>query len=274
MKKLIQSVKLLFYNISINIFDLIYMIFPSPAFYLPSLVLAKDSSQEGDPMDIDSSSNEGDPMEEDSEEYSSDEESVDDSNQPPENRLDSILSDYTRLINAKDLSNKDNQRNALRELEEKHPKELKGTESVEEFIDNVEKKLDSKFTDIQNEVKNFLNEKEEPKDSEQIEDPNEVTDEIRKTIAKNNPELTEAEIEKMIELINEKDEKKDNDDDDDDSKGGGPSSSGGNSSSGGPSTEGPSAGSSSHSKVSSNIDYVLEKASCEITSTLDMIGDD
>jgi hypothetical protein len=74
--------------------------------------------------------------------------------------------------------------------------------------------------------------------------------------------------------MKEKDRKKKDNDDNDDSDKGGPSSVGGPPSSEGPSTEGPSVGSSSHSKLSSAIDYVLEKDSCETSSILDIIGDD
>ena len=107
--------------------------------------------------------------------------------------------------------------------------------------------------------------------------------EIMDNIRKEKPGLSDSEVEAILASMKEnntkkKDKDKD-DDDDDDSKGGGDSASGlggstsgpsggsssaGPSASGGSSSAGPSGGSSS--KVSSPLDYVLEKESIEMPS--------
>ena len=98
--------------------------------------------------------------------------------------------------------------------------------------------------------------------------------EIMDNIRKEKPGLSDSEVEAILASMKEnntkkKDKDKD-DDDDDDSKGGGDSASGlgGSTSgpSGGSSSAGPSASGGSSSKVSSPLDYVLEKESTEMPS--------
>lgn len=98
--------------------------------------------------------------------------------------------------------------------------------------------------------------------------------EIMDNIRKEKPGLSDSEVEAILASMKEnntkkKDKDKD-DDDDDDSKGGGESASGlgGSTSgpSGGSSSAGPSASGGSSSKVSSPLEYVLEKESIEMPS--------
>ena len=117
--------KLRFDFINIFIFDLVFNIFPLPAFYFPSVLLTNNSSEEG---------GSGNSSEEDL-----------------EKKLDSILSDREKLIRATKNANSEDQKKALEDLQKKYPKELQGTETKDDFLDNVDKKLESKTEKLKHE---------------------------------------------------------------------------------------------------------------------------
>ena len=141
-------------------------------------------------------------------------------------------------------------KDAVRELQDRFPEFFEGAASTSQGLDRVDRMIELEIVD------NIRNEKPGLSDSE-----------------------VEAILASMKENNTKKKDKDKDDDDDDDSKGGGDSASGlggstsgpsggsssaGPSASGGSSSAGPSGGSSS--KVSSPLDYVLEKESIEMPS--------
>jgi len=243
--------------IYIFIFDLVFSIFPLPAFDLPSILLMDNPSEQGG--------------------------SNNSSEQNLEKKLDSILSDREKLIRATQNVNSEDQKKALEDLQKKYPKELQGTETKDDFLDNVDKKLESKteklkhennvwddadiehhapeqimkeleliekalkgdanaLNDIKNRFPEFYDEESGNRSVidalkqiekmleeefpaaivEEEENANKLDEEVKQNIRERNPKLTESEVKQAFDQIKKENKIKREDDDDnngDDSEG-------------------------------------------------------
>jgi hypothetical protein len=66
-------------------------------------------------------------------------------------KLDSIYSDREKLNQAANNVNPEDAKNALKELQKKYPDQLEDTETKEDFLSNIDKKLISETEKIKHE---------------------------------------------------------------------------------------------------------------------------
>lgn len=118
-----SKILLLLDLIAISIFDLVFSIFPLPAFYLPPVVLMENSS--GD--------------------------SPNSSNDEIDKELNSIISGREKLVKAINNVNPEEQAKALEELQNEYPKKLEGSETRNDFLDKIDKELTSKTEKLKRE---------------------------------------------------------------------------------------------------------------------------